>query len=92
MGANEITAESRAKRETYLCILLRCRLGEDGGRPAWRFTVQQVGNGVPRRSFASFSDLVAYVDVELARCEALATCQTSVHSNKSASVHSEVEP
>ncbi len=86
MGANEITAESRGKREPYLCFLLRCRSGEDGGEPAWRFTVHQVGKGAPRRSFARFSDVVAYVEAELGSCEA------SGRSDESASVHSEVEP
>ncbi len=86
MKADETTAGSHRKREPYLCLLLRCRLDEGRGPPAWRFTVQQVGRGAPRRSFARFSDLVAYVEAELGSCEA------SARSDESASVHSEVEP
>ena len=86
MGEEETRAQSRKKQEPYLCLLLRCRLDEGRGPPAWRFTLQQVGQGAPRRSFACFSDVVAYVEAELGSCEA------SARSDESASVHSEVEP
>ncbi len=92
MRASETTAEPRRKREPYLCFLLRCRLEVDGGQPAWRFTVQQVGQGAARRSFASFSDLATYVRAELASCEAFAGAGGSTTTTAIVRSQSEVKP
>ena len=63
-------AQARTRRKPYLCFLVRCRLEEGasrGGEPSWRFTVQQVGPGAARRSFACLSDVEAYLEAELVR-------------------------
>jgi hypothetical protein len=55
--------------QAYRCFLLRCRLEEGagpGGRPAWRFTIQQVGPAEAHRSFACLPDVMAYLDASLA--------------------------
>ena len=61
---------------SYRCFLVRCRLEEGGspgaGKPAWRFTVEQIRPDAARRSFASIHDVAAYIDAELASCGALA--------------------
>jgi len=72
MGTTESSveggAEARRRRQPYRCFLLRCRLEEGagpGGEPAWRFTVQQAVPDAPRRSFACFHDVAAYLEAEL---------------------------
>jgi hypothetical protein len=65
--------EARKKLQTYRCFLVRCRLEESAGpagEPGWRFTVQEAGTDAARRSFASFHDVAAYIDAELASCGA----------------------
>ncbi len=92
MRASENTAESHRKRKPYLCFLLRCRLEEDSGQPAWRFTVQQVGQGAARRSFAHFSDVATYVQAELASREVFAGSGGSTTTAAIVHSQSEVKP
>jgi hypothetical protein len=71
MGAFEVQSEPRTQSHPYRCFLLRCWLEEGtgpGGDPAWRFTLRQVEPDAARHSFASFHDLVAHIDAELAAC------------------------
>jgi hypothetical protein len=71
MAAAESGAGARKKHKPYRCFLLRCRMEEAGslcGEPDWRFTVQQVGPDVARRSFTGLSDVVTYIEAELASC------------------------
>jgi hypothetical protein len=89
MGASGSGAGTPGKGRAYRCFLVRCRLEEGASledKPAWRFTVEQVRPGAARRSFASIHDVAAYLEAELASCEA------SVRSGNPTSVHSEVEP
>ena len=71
MGATESGAEPNTKRQPYRCFLVRCRLEEGAGpdrEPAWRFTVEQAGDGGARRSFASLRDVTAHLEAELTSC------------------------
>ncbi len=75
MGATERAVEPRPRRHAYRCFLVRCRLEENsgpGGDAAWRFTVEQAGDGEVRRSFASLDAVAAYIDQELAACSRVA--------------------
>jgi hypothetical protein len=89
MGASGGGAETAGKTRPYRCFLVRCRLEEQASpedKPAWRFTVEEVRPDTARRSFVSFGAVAAYLEAELASCEA------AVHAQNSTSVHSEVEP
>lgn len=60
----------RKKHQIYRCFLLRCRLvvgaaGTDDSSPRWRFTVQEAGDGGTGHTFASLSDVEAYLETEL---------------------------
>jgi len=54
--------------EKYRAFLLRCWKEADAGpatKPAWRFTLVQMGEGQTKRGFSSLEQLVAYLDEQL---------------------------
>jgi len=76
MRTGEGGARTPGKAEIYRCFLVRCRL-EGNGSPAWRFTVQQAGEGGARHSFTCFDDVAAHMRAELASCGAPAGDDTT---------------
>lgn len=72
MGEARRSSEQRIQNRPYRCFLLRCWLEEGAGlnrAPAWRFAVRQADLDAARRSFASFHDVAAWIEAELAACE-----------------------